>query len=60
MYLKEYKSNADVILSHYGTDTYLCLLNKSDIKKLHKKIVSCQKCASALNRQEAMGRTRTI
>lgn len=37
MYLKEYKSNADVILSHYGIDTYFRPLNNSDIKKLHKK-----------------------
>lgn len=54
MYLKQYKSNADVILSHYGTDAYSCLLNKSDIKKLHEKILFCQNCASALVRHEVI------
>lgn len=33
MYLKEYKSNSDVILSHYGIGIYFCLLNNSDINK---------------------------
>lgn len=43
MDLKQYKSNADVILSHYDTDAYFCLLNKSDIKKLHEKILILSK-----------------
>lgn len=50
--------NADVILSHYDINTYCCLVNNSDIEKLHK--ISCQKCASALIRHEGMWRTRPI
>lgn len=44
--------NADVILSHYDINTYFCLVNKSNIKKLHN--ILSKKCASALIRYEGI------